>query len=211
MVRPNEAPGWVVRPGGKSGQEGRCGLQFSRRGRSSPRGGQALVRGEPVAYLQTDRRARVRGRQLAGALGRRRGRRDDADHRGGVRPRRGPAALRLQPHRGQPVRPVAADLGDRGPATGTAAAGSRLRTQVVHAVLRAVRRVGRRRPAHPGPARGRPLHHQRPEDLELDGRRGGHRRPDRADRQQRPQTPGPVAVHHRHEEPGHYGAPESRT
>ena len=82
------------------------------------------------------------------------------------------------------------------------------RGDLVPAVLRAVRRLRRRRPAHARGEEGRQLGRQRPEDLDL-GRALFRLRPfDRAHRSERAQAQGPHHVLPGHEEPRRRGPPD---
>ena len=83
------------------------------------------------------------------------------------------------------------------------------RGNLVPVVLRARRRLRRRRPAHPRREEGRQLDHQRPEDLDLGRALFRLRPPDHPHRSQCAQAQGPDDVLPRHEEPGRRGAGRS--
>ena len=117
---------------------------------------------------------------------------------GGGRLRQADAAV---PDRRGHVRPDRDGLGQRGRQAALFAEACLRRGDLVPVVLRARRRLRRRRASHPRREKGRQLDRQRPEDLDL-GRALFRLRPsDHAHRSQRAQAQGTDHVLPRHEEP----------
>ena len=115
-------------------------------------------------------------------------------------------ALRRLHHRPRHVRADHDGVRRRGAEAQISAAAGLRREDLVPAVLRAGRRLRRRRPAHPRGEERRRLDHQRPEDLDLGRALFRLRHPAHPHRSERAQAQGPHHVLPGHEEPGRRGA-----